>query len=630
MKVYQKGKLFYLSKRKILAGLMVGVMAISIVIPQRVSAAPPFVTTDEAMYVNLDYYGGISDVSIVKSCSLNGITRFQDFGDYESVTNMSGYEQPVLTSDGVQWNLDSSSDPQRFYYICTMRNDAIALPWNLDVSYRLNGKPCQAESLAGVAGLVEISIRVKPNENAREYYRNNMLLQVATYIDTEDTYSIDAPGSQLQSLGTYKAILFAALPGEEDTFTMRIGTNKFETKGITIMMIPGTLKQMEQIKEIKEAKDTVYDSANAIYLAMNSLMNTMESMNQGLNDLKSGTIGAEDARSTFSAGKQQMYQYGDTALEDIAAANRQLKKLIPYFKTGQRMARELNKEIGSLTSTLEEMEDPFADASDSLSKTSGDLKSLQDMLNTLNGQLESTLADLGAVAEAGLASPYEATKLQREAEMAGTLGQYTSNIKSLLDETSDLAVNASEIADLTQELIDETSDMGETFDSYHDDLMDTLGDCQTLTELLNVSIDSSSAYLTYSRKLLEISGDKLDNASAYSLKGLTDVLDKSILGLSDVVTMRQANDSIKNTIDREFDKFEKENRFLNLDAKASPISFTSDKNPAPTSIQIILRTQEISLDKGKDIVLDYEVPQAKTGFMDRVKNLLRKIVQVLK
>lgn len=630
MKVYQKGKLFYLSKRKILAGLMVGVMAISIVIPQRVSAAPPFVTTDEAMYVNLDYYGGISDVSIVKSCSLNGITRFQDFGDYESVTNMSGYEQPVLTSDGVQWNLDSSSDPQRFYYICTMRNDAIALPWNLDVSYRLNGKPCQAESLAGVAGLVEISIRVKPNENAREYYRNNMLLQVATYIDTEDTYSIDAPGSQLQSLGTYKAILFAALPGEEDTFTMRIGTNKFETRGITIMMIPGTLKQMEQIKEIKEAKDTVYDSANAIYLAMNSLMNTMESMNQGLNDLKSGTIGAEDARSTFSAGKQQMYQYGDTALEDIAAANRQLKKLIPYFKTGQRMARELNKEIGSLTSTLEEMEDPFADASDSLSKTSGDLKSLQDMLNTLNGQLESTLADLGAVAEAGLASPYEATKLQREAEMAGTLGQYTSNIKSLLDETSDLAVNASEIADLTQELIDETSDMGETFDSYHDDLMDTLGDCQTLTELLNASIDSSSAYLTYSRKLLEISGDKLDNASAYSLKGLTDVLDKSILGLSDVVTMRQANDSIKNTIDREFDKFEKENRFLNLDAKASPISFTSDKNPAPTSIQIILRTQEISLDKGKDIVLDYEVPQAKTGFMDRVKNLLRKIVQVLK
>lgn len=630
MKVYQKGKLFYLSKRKILAGLMVGVMAISIVIPQRVSAAPPFVTTDEAMYVNLDYYGGISDVSIVKSCSLNGITRFQDFGDYESVTNMSGYEQPVLTSDGVQWNLDSSSDPQRFYYICTMRNDAIALPWNLDVSYRLNGKPCQAESLAGVAGLVEISIRVKPNENAREYYRNNMLLQVATYIDTEDTYSIDAPGSQLQSLGTYKAILFAALPGEEDTFTMRIGTNKFETKGITIMMIPGTLKQMEQIKEIKEAKDTVYDSANAIYLAMNSLMNTVESMNQGLNDLKSGTIGAEDARSTFSAGKQQMYQYGDTALEDIAAANRQLKKLIPYFKTGQRMARELNKEIGSLTSTLEEMEDPFADASDSLSKTSGDLKSLQDMLNTLNGQLESTLADLGAVAEAGLASPYEATKLQREAEMAGTLGQYTSNIKSLLDETSDLAVNASEIADLTQELIDETSDMGETFDSYHDDLMDTLGDCQTLTELLNASIDSSSAYLTYSRKLLEISGDKLDNASAYSLKGLTDVLDKSILGLSDVVTMRQANDSIKNTIDREFDKFEKENRFLNLDAKASPISFTSDKNPAPTSIQIILRTQEISLDKGKDIVLDYEVPQAKTGFMDRVKNLLRKIVQVLK
>jgi len=611
-----------------MAGLMMGVMAVSIVLPLNVLASPPSVTTDEAVYVNLDYYGATKDISIVKSCSLNGINQFQDFGHYESVTNMSGYEQPVLTGDGVQWNLDSSSDPQRFYYNCTLSNDAIALPWNIDVSYKLNGKPCQAESLAGVAGLVEIDIKVKPNENAKEYYRNNMLLQVATYIDTEDTYSIDAPGSQLQSLGTYKAILFAALPGEEDAFTMRIGTNKFETKGITIMMIPGTLKQMEQIKEIKEAKDTVYDSANAIYLAMNSLMNTVESMNQGLNELKIGTIGAEDARNTFSAGKQQIYQYGDTALEDIAATNKQLEKMIPYFKTSQRMIRELNKEIGSLTNTLEEMKDPVEDASGSLNTTRDDLKSLQDMLTTLNGQIESTLTDLGAVAEAGLATPYEATQLQGEAEMAGTLGEYSENIESLFDETSDLAANASDIADLTQELIDETSEMGETFDSYHDDLIDMLGDCQTLTEFLNVSLDSSLTYLTYSKKLIEISGDKLDNASAHSLKGLTDVLDKSILGLSDVVTMRQANDSIKSTIDREFDKFEKENRFLNLDAKASPISFTSDKNPTPKSIQIILRTEEISLDKGQDIVLDYEVPQAKTGFMDRIKNLLRKIVQV--
>ena len=30
------------------------------------------VTTDEAVYVNMDYYGAITGTSVVKGCSLNG------------------------------------------------------------------------------------------------------------------------------------------------------------------------------------------------------------------------------------------------------------------------------------------------------------------------------------------------------------------------------------------------------------------------------------------------------------------------------------------------------------------------------------------------------------------------------
>ena len=230
--------------RELITGLLLGVFLISGVYPIAVAnAAPPAVTTDEAVYVNLDYYGIVEDVSVVKSCSLNGIYRFQDYGVYESVTNMTSYDQPILSTDGVQWDL-GDSDLQRFYYSCKVKNDAIVLPWSFDVSYKLNGQPKQAQELAGAAGLVEINIAIKPNAQAKDYYKNNMLLQVATYVNSEDTYSLEAPGSQLQSLGTYKAVLFAALPGEEDTFTIRIGTNSFETKGITMKMIPGTLKQM--------------------------------------------------------------------------------------------------------------------------------------------------------------------------------------------------------------------------------------------------------------------------------------------------------------------------------------------------------------------------------------------------
>lgn len=615
--------------RKISAAALAAVLSITFILPgPAVYGAAPTVTTNETVYINLDYYGGIEAVSVVKSCSLNGVSQFQDYGAYERVTNMSGYDAPVVNADGVYWDLGQTSNQQRFYYSCKVKNDALTLPWTMDVDYKLNGVPYEAGTLAGAAGLVEINVHVKPNGEARDYYKNNMLLQVAAYINTEEAYSVDAPGAQLQSLGTYKVVLFAALPGEEDTFTIRIGTDCFETQGITMMMIPGTLRQMEDIKEIKEAKDTIYDSADAIYKSMNELMYTVESMNAGLNDLKRGAIEAEEARQTLSAGKDQMYAYGETALEDMANANIQLKKMIPYYKTGRKMTRDLGDDIGGLVDAIKEMEGPLEDMNGSLRNAVGDLEDLQGMIYLLNTQIESALNELGQVAQAGLATPYEAIQLKGQSEIAATIGEYSGNIDSLLGETAAMADTSAEIMDITQDLIDETVDLDDTLDGYQDNILDLLDDCQILTEFMNSSIDSTLNFLTYSKGLLQVSGDQMDGAAASSLKGLTDVLDKSILGLSTVTSMRAANDTIKKTIDNEFDKIEEENNFLNLDAKAELISFTSDKNPPPTSIQIVLRTAEISLDDGGDNRWDLEIPKQDIGFMARLKNLFNKILQL--
>ena len=52
---------------------------------------------------------------------------------------------------------------------------------------------------------------------------------------------------------------------------------------------------------------------------------------------------------------------------------------------------------------------------------------------------------------------------------------------------------------------------------------------------------------------------------------------------------------MKSTLDEQIDKFEDENNFLNIDPEAEKISFTSSKNPSPNSVQIVLRTDEISM-----------------------------------
>lgn len=99
-------------------------------------AGPPAVATDEALYVNLDYYGNQVDSSVVKGVSLNGLRTFTDYGNYTDVTNMSNYAEPVISGDGVTWQLPEDSK-ERFYYECQLNNDEVILPWNFDVSYKL-------------------------------------------------------------------------------------------------------------------------------------------------------------------------------------------------------------------------------------------------------------------------------------------------------------------------------------------------------------------------------------------------------------------------------------------------------------------------------------------------------------
>ena len=123
------------------------------------------VTTDEAVYVNLDHYGAVTGTSVVKGCSLNGNREFKDYGSYTKVTNMSGYDEPELTNDGVVWSLSPDAN-DHFFYECTPAQNSIILPWSFKVSYKLNGVPTEAQDLAGASGLVEINIECIPNGSA--------------------------------------------------------------------------------------------------------------------------------------------------------------------------------------------------------------------------------------------------------------------------------------------------------------------------------------------------------------------------------------------------------------------------------------------------------------------------------
>jgi ABC-type transporter Mla subunit MlaD len=732
-----------------------------------VHAAPPSVSMDEAVYVNLDHYGAPTHASIVKGCSLNGNTEFVDYGQYSAVTNMSNDAVPEMYGDGVRWSLPEGTG--RFYFEAVPKSTDVALPWDFDISYKLNGVPAKAEELAGKSGLVEISVACTPNEQTQDYYKNNMLLQVASMFDMQDTLSVEAPGAQLQSLGTYKVAIFAAVPGEEVTFTMRVGTEHFESSGIIMMMIPGTLQQLEDIKHLKETKDTVKDSADAVYQSMNSILRVMGGMAGTLSTAQSGLSTLDSARAFLSSSKSDVYQSADKALSDLSVVSSQLLTLVPYLQSAQNLLNSLNGDFDDLVNTIDSVSSQLLSYRNSIRNIQTDVAKLQDLLHDVDattadrkavhkslvqevssmkenlqslrtslrlmnrrlarvegstkdledklehfstptipsvpsiGPLLPTFPDGGddpAIDQANAVirainaaidkalEPVGQSAQEAINKLRGTIADALRKINNGIDGTKDLLYDLARFMEATEDMLSTLDDicysgdqlasslqssldlmdtyftlmenntstlddflaqmnlvgdtmkktlstgdaliqnvdaLHRTMKSHKDSALACLDEVQTITQTLSGSIQSAAGFLTTLRTVLEESGTMLDDGTQQTLQGLMGILQTGIDNIHVPDEIIRANDTIKHSVKKEVDKFEDENKFLNIDPEQRLKSFTSSENPTPSSIQVLLRTEEISIDSGKDNVTDLEKKPEDIGVWGRIANVFIKI-----
>ena len=772
-----------------------------------VRAAAPRVQVDETMYVNLDYYGTATQINVVKGCTTNGLTEYTDYGTYDKVVNMTDDTAPEIGDGTVTWKLPEKNS--RFYYQCTMPKNSVDLPWTFDVSYKLNGVEADASKLAGASGLVEVNVKATPNEKAKAYYKNNMVLTVLVPVDMEKCYSVDAPGAQVQSVGSYQAAMFAALPGEDGDFTVRVGTDNYENIGVIMMMVPGTLDELNRIKDLKEAKDTWREDGNKMYDSMNALLKTMESMKSDVSGVKGGLANLDQARGIVSANRKQIEVLSTQALADLQAVTDQTTVMIPYLQTARDAVTDINSNTQALSNTMEDMQDELDRLYDRLGGLSKSLRSAADELNkgllsqqsqeaiekelaqktaetqkileqidqllgegttsltateqgaeSLNQSLdaldgtklkrirktktanaEETAADTSSSA-AGTENGTEAditsgNSSEKEAAVSGTeetaedkkdtgdsaskdsedaqvnafgteasseeltvgpsgepgsggvndgswedeIGNaeddveeslqslssttYAAGVKSLVESTKgifqkieEMQKSAKEVVNRgngafqtagdisgktgstlsalrssTDELINLLDDMRvliETTDKYVPTMLDSLSDSEELMNRLTKTLYTTHDMLSLLNDTLISAGDSLDAGTKATLQGMEKLLDKNLTMIDNISAIREAGDSMKSTLDEQLDKFEDENNFLNMDPEADKISFTSSKNPSPNSVQIVLRTDEISDDDDATDISDQEsTSDSDEGPLKRMWNVLVAIVKAI-
>ena len=813
--------------KRIMAAGMVFVMLCTGTGSAPVYGAQPSVDVDETMYVNLDYYGRVDKINVVKGVGLNGQTEFTDYGTYENVINMSNSIEPVLGDGMVTWQLPEDQRG-RFYFKCAVDKGMMVLPWDFDVSYKLNGVPMDGDKLAGASGLIEINVKAEPNDNAGEYYRNNMMLMVAVPVDMSKCYSVEAEGSQTQNLGETTAVVFTALPGEDGDYTVRIGTDSFETIGVIMAMVPGTVEDLEHIKDLKEAKDTWQDAGDELYDSLEQMAKSVENMRQGVNQVRQGMDSAESARQKWSNSKDSILAGNDQTLAALTSVSQQMDTMIPHLQTAKDCAEVVHSSMNDIVNTLGDMQDPLRklqtrlkNIENSAGSISSDLPELQKTMESIialdtqlqasqdtlltylslykssstkarrlydeeldeeeledmedvdygtsnggihsssgggssqentqnnnqgndqgsgnsggstegkdnpdgsaggsgstdgNGSTSGTGSGSGntdggastdgsgtgagsgnttggestngsatgsssaSAAESGNSSgnsgsntPDTGTAIssaintgntglagmaatasiekkniplvssidqQAAAEAAIAIEQslydkvavlqdlsarsksLTDKMANLMDDTSDSAKYSAEIVDNMDYLIEDLKALNDSLDVYYPDLQTALDDSQELVRRTTDALNNGISTLTIIQNTLKDSSDDFDAAARDSLRGSMELLDKSLNILDSTTVMRQAGRTMKDTIDNELDKFDTDNRFLFMDPSADKVSFTSDRNKPPKTLQIVMRTDEISVDDDTAKTADAEVEKAKESPLRRMWNVL--------
>ncbi|HWP52143.1 MAG TPA: hypothetical protein VN626_10655 [Clostridia bacterium] len=608
-----------------------------------VCAAQPKVTVDETAYLKLDYYGTLDNFSVVKGCDLNGNTQFKDYGSYSSVTNMSTLDMPEQNDNGVAWNLDSGA-ANRFYYEVVPQDQTLdALPWRIDVSYKLNGVPAYADKLAGASGLITVDVTATPNPKANAYYRDNFILVCGMASETGKNSSFSAEGAQFQSFGSYQMAFFIAMPKRGGEFSFQIGSDSFETSGVILAMLPATLSQLDDISEIKEHKTNIEDTSRAMDATVADILSMLSAMQGGMSTTIQGLNTLDQARATIDKDSDGITQSVSKLRSSLKEMEKGLNDYAEFLGDAQ-----LSSAVSGMGSSAESIAELMSSMGEDVEKIYTLMNKLKAAVLEFNSTSTSTYRKQQLVDEIALITGDLETALFYV--NSSTFASYIKRIESSVAEIESLAGTAN---GASEDVVKQSaSAMLQELQTINTTMSSMLADSETLTGSIDSGIgdiyaiseemedileetsrvvDDTAELMKVSRGMLDSvdtmlsdSSDLLNEGAKVSIAGITQMLN-DLLGVLHKTDHLQANrEKISNIIKDEWHRLDDDFGVLDIDTSADKVSLTSSKNAPPRSLQIVMRTHEIELPDEEEIV-SAEQEEAESTIGARILKVFKVI-----
>lgn len=254
--------------------------------------APPLQAADavkeEIVYGLLAGDGEAESVYIVNTFELAEPGEIVDYGSYEQVTNLTTTDPIEVSGDTIRVSAPSG----RFYYQGNM--GAVSLPWEVKITYTLDGSPITADELAGRTGALAMRLQIAGDPEDSGGYADHYALQVTVTLDMERCADITAEGATLANSGSSKLITLMGLPGEAVDCTIRTNVHDFEMTGIQIAGVPLTIA-LDNLQS-----DELDDQ-------LGELTDGLRELDDGVGELKNGTVELKDGTAELRDGVAELY-----------------------------------------------------------------------------------------------------------------------------------------------------------------------------------------------------------------------------------------------------------------------------------------------------------------------------------
>lgn len=316
----------------------------------------------EVVYGTLSASGSVNALYVVNHFEVSKAGLITDYGQYNSVQNLTNLEAISHENDSITFQADSND----FYYQGNM--DATNLPWLFDISYEMDGVTLSGEEIAGKTGKLGIHIKSSPNDEINSTFYENYMLQITITLYTEKCSNINATDAIVADAGNNKKLVFTVMQNKNANYYVTADVNEFTMSGIEItampfsmnMDLPDTDGMLNDIDKLPEAITKLNDGVGKLADGTFELKEGTDELKNGSGDIRKGLSELKKNSSSIVGASSQI----NNALKEISTSlsNGSNGADLSQFAKLPTALKELSQGLKSISKGLTDLKNGYKTA----------------------------------------------------------------------------------------------------------------------------------------------------------------------------------------------------------------------------------------------------------------------------